>query len=284
MTRHRERAAVQKSRAREYAICTIALRYDRISAGAEGVFDQALTNGLAAIVGHMWPGREMKGSQVRSATGLLGVIVEKGTTVNGDVCYVPNSRDTEPDPSTIPMDDDPWPRYHTRVRIGVLGAAIDATQPIRHARKADRGILVSPSDEQIGALEELCHHPVLADGMDVLDNRYVLDVETVDKASIERAVQYLELLHDEELSRRATAEYWDMYKAVDSCPVCENNSLIVQGRDEWIDEISAGQCVVCGYCRTTKMANLSAQRRQVKRLAKGLALQVDKNARQPDPV
>jgi hypothetical protein len=32
------------------------------------------------------------------------------------------------------MDDDPWPRHHTRVRVRDLGAAIDATQAILYAR------------------------------------------------------------------------------------------------------------------------------------------------------
>jgi hypothetical protein len=118
----------------------------------------------------------------------------------------------------------------------------------------------------------------------VLDDRYVLNIETVDRASIEHAVQHLELLHDKELGRRAMTEYWDMYEAVDSCPACENESLVVRGRDEWIGEIVVGQCVVCVYCRTAEMANLSAQRCEAKRLAGRLALQVDKNAGQSDPV
>ncbi len=40
----------QNERARQYAVCTYALRNDRASDGAEAIYDQALTNGLAAIV------------------------------------------------------------------------------------------------------------------------------------------------------------------------------------------------------------------------------------------
>jgi hypothetical protein len=45
---------LNRRRARQYAVCTYALDYDHVTDGAEGVLDQALTNGLAAIVSHEW--------------------------------------------------------------------------------------------------------------------------------------------------------------------------------------------------------------------------------------
>jgi hypothetical protein len=63
------------------------------------------------------------------------------------------------------------------VRVGVLRAAIDATQAIRHARAADADTTVSLSDEQIEALDELSRHPALGAMMDALDERYVLSIE-----------------------------------------------------------------------------------------------------------
>jgi hypothetical protein len=46
----------------------------------EGVFDAALTNGLAAIVAHDWPGEDLNArGRVHSAPKLLGIIEEKQT-------------------------------------------------------------------------------------------------------------------------------------------------------------------------------------------------------------
>ena len=69
------REEVQAGRARQYPVCTYALDYDRATDGAEGVFDQALTNGLAAIVAHEWPGEEIgRGGRMLAASGLLDAI------------------------------------------------------------------------------------------------------------------------------------------------------------------------------------------------------------------
>lgn len=54
---------MQFRRARQYGFCTYAIAYDRVTDGAEGVFDQAVTNGLAAIVAHNWPGAELKSNR-----------------------------------------------------------------------------------------------------------------------------------------------------------------------------------------------------------------------------
>src|SRR3954452_11815885 len=74
-----EREELQARRARHYAVCTYALDYDRASDGAEGVFDQALTNGLAAIVADEWPGEEVgRGGRMLAASKLLDVIEQRG--------------------------------------------------------------------------------------------------------------------------------------------------------------------------------------------------------------
>ena len=65
-------------RALDYARCTQALREDRERPGFAGIFDEALTNALAAIVAARWPGTEMRGSRVKSASELLDVIEEHG--------------------------------------------------------------------------------------------------------------------------------------------------------------------------------------------------------------
>jgi hypothetical protein len=167
---------VQKARARQYALCTVALQHDAINAGAEGMFDQALTNGLAGIVAHMWPGWDVdRRGRVKSAADLLKVIVEKGTEAGDGIFHVADERDQKPEPEPEPEPViDPfggpslifrrsphWMPNFITVRVGVLQAAIDATQKIRHARSTDADTNVTLSEEQINALADLSVHPAL---------------------------------------------------------------------------------------------------------------------------
>ncbi|MFC5748452.1 hypothetical protein [Actinomadura rugatobispora] len=94
--------AVQRGRARQYTLCAIALQHDRLSVGAEGVFDQALTNGLAAVVAHTWPSKEAdRKGRVLSADSLLTVIENHGTAAEDGVMWVPH------DPEG-PLYDEPF--------------------------------------------------------------------------------------------------------------------------------------------------------------------------------
>ena len=71
--------AAQQRRAREFAACAYVLRRDPSAGGAEALFDQALTNGLALIVAHSWPGEESNGKGfMLPASGLLEVIEVHG--------------------------------------------------------------------------------------------------------------------------------------------------------------------------------------------------------------
>lgn len=59
----------------EYGECTAALVQNPEASGAEALFNQALSNGLAAIVAHHWPARERKrNGRVKSAADLLAII------------------------------------------------------------------------------------------------------------------------------------------------------------------------------------------------------------------
>jgi len=101
----------QRTRAGQYAICANALT--RVSGGAEAVFDQALTNGLAAIVAHAWPGAELEGgaNRVRSAAALLDVIKQCGKPAeNGTIRVLHDPSGPEyGEPS--PFDNEPWPNF-----------------------------------------------------------------------------------------------------------------------------------------------------------------------------
>jgi hypothetical protein len=62
-------------RRREYGECTAVLIANPETNGAEGLFNQALTNALAAIVNYHWPGRELNpNGRVKSAADLLAFI------------------------------------------------------------------------------------------------------------------------------------------------------------------------------------------------------------------
>ena len=61
-------------RRREYGECTAALVMNPEANGAGGLFNQALSNGLAAIVSHHWPGREGKANGRVKSAALLSFI------------------------------------------------------------------------------------------------------------------------------------------------------------------------------------------------------------------
>lgn len=256
---------VQRARARQYLLCKNALESGGIDAGAEGIFDQALTNGLAAIVAHNWPGRDVEGPQVLPASRLLNVIQECAEDAGDGVFYVPHPDEPEPiSLLSLPLFDELIPNS-TVVKVEILRAAIAATQAIRHARATDEHTTVTLSDEQIEALDELSFHPALHDTDGLLPDHFWLDAVASENAEIGRAEQYLDLLGEEERKRRAAINYGGMHREVDWCEVCGTESLVVQGRDGWLDEIAIGQCVVCGYERTPEVADILAEDLDIQR-------------------
>lgn len=198
------------------------------------------------------------------AAELLKVIEECATKAGDDVYHVPNRRDSDPEPEPWPIsitDDDPLEDV-TVVKASVLRTAIAATQAIRHARAADEDSTVTLPDEQIDALDGLSYHPALADMEGLVADRFWRNTLAADRAAVERAEQYLELLGEKELERRAAIDYSEMCRwahgsgtQVDECPVCGNESLVVSGREGWLGEVAIGQCVVCSYKRTAEVAD-----------------------------
>ncbi|QRP43073.1 hypothetical protein [Amycolatopsis sp. FDAARGOS 1241] len=70
-----------------YARCAFALKADPNVAGAESLFDAALSNGLAVVVGSSWRGEEFypqkpnrpSKPRVRSAGDMLTLLATKAT-------------------------------------------------------------------------------------------------------------------------------------------------------------------------------------------------------------
>ncbi|MGP4030320.1 hypothetical protein [Actinomadura sp. 3N407] len=263
--------AVQRGRARQYALCTIAVGYDRVSDGVEGVFDQALTNGLAAIVAHTWPGNEIEGQRVRSAAGLLEVVKAKGESREPGVWHVPHEpADQEHGPTLLEARQT---GDVTPVRVEVLHTAIKATQAIRHARDTGQHTGAVLTADHVDALEELDWHPALRTVMDELQGRHEAAVPAADRAERRRATEYLFLLGDEEVQRRAAIDYASLHRphhkddetTVEDCPVCDNLSLVAENHDGLLAEIGIGQCVICSYQRTAEAASAQAQTLQIRR-------------------
>lgn len=273
---------VQQTRARQYAVCTVALEYDEVDAGVEALFDQALSNGLAAIVARMWPGQEhYRSGKVKSARDLLDVIAKEGVAADDGTFQVVYELGQEPEPEPEPeteLVDDPfggpsriferqpygWSPNYITVKVDVLKAAIDVTQEIRHGRVAQTDNDVTLSKEQIQALVDLSYHPALDGMLEYVHERTTEADEAADQAETERTVAYLELLRDGgELERRAQIDYRKEYEynhpdgrvEVYECPVCENYALVAHGHDMWLGEVGVGQCVVCSYRRSSAVAD-----------------------------
>jgi hypothetical protein len=264
-------SAIQEQRARQFATCTYALRHDRVTDGAEGVFDQALTNGLAAIVAHSWPGAELDGERVRSASGLLGVIKEGGKSVGKGVFRVLHDPEG-PEWVEFPFDDEPVPNF-TTVDVDTLTDALTTTHAIRHARDSGKRSVTLLTEAHMEALHELDYHPALFALTDEEIDRAEQRVIYRDRVELDRAADYYRILSLEERARRDGVDYetefaWqtkDDRCEVEICPVCANRSLVAHEFDGYLDEIGIGVCIVCSYTRTRTVAEDMATDIQLRR-------------------
>ena len=156
------------------------------------------------------------------------------------------------------------------VKVDILRAAIDATQAIRHARVDNVGTDLTLSEEQLQALEELSHYPLLSYVEDILLHRFLDDIQAAASHEFQRATEYLALLErGGELERRAATDYSQMYDDVDECQMCSNESTVVERRSPWIGDVAVGQCVVCGYKPIVHMANENATETVMGQAAEG---------------
>lgn len=264
------RTETHERRARQYAVCAYALTQDRITDGAEGVFDQALTNGLAAIVAAEWPGAESdKPSHIRSAGSLLGVIEEKGTPGAEGVIHLLRADG----PTWLPplFGEGPTPNF-TIVEVATLRDALAVTWAIRHARDAAQEEVTGLGEAHINALVELAHHPALY-SMDIAADRAEDRLHDADAVERQRAAAYHALLDDDEQRLRESVDYEARYGyvtrdgrcEVEECPVCGNISLAAERFDGWLDEIGIGTCMVCSYSRHPDLADELATGRMLER-------------------
>lgn len=261
----------QRQRARQYAVCTYALSHDRVADGAEAIFDQALSNGLAAVVAHLWPGEEMTrgGGQALPASALLKVIKRHGRDAGGGVIRVlhePDLPEFEEHPTLGEFEN------FTTVDVPAFREALRVTQAIRHARATGkRGQMLT--ERHVDALAKLDYHPALFAISDELIERSQAGISARDATERARAAAYYRALDDEERERREAIDYetahtWETKRdrsIVEQCPVCDTLALVAPDLDPVIQEIGIGFCFVCSYRRTPELAEELAYQLDIER-------------------
>lgn len=209
----------------EYAKGLVLLREDHAFPGAEGVFEQALTNGLLAIASAERPG-------LISPTNALPAASRLAREMAG-----------------VPEVDQQN-----------LVQAVSRTSAPRHGR-GPGGVL---TDDDVQLLDDLDTHPALvgAGSNELLDSHWA-KAEIENHYEARRAVDYLALLDYEEVERRVEAAKDLLYLSPEDqlivgdpqeCPVCEHATMNREGGDDFGHGFTAGTCVVCSYRRSDAMA------------------------------
>lgn len=252
-------------RGEDYGRCTRALEQDREQPGAEAIFDQALSNGLAAIVSRRWPGEEVRGRLVKSASECLDVIEKHGAQLEAGVYEL---EDIDPPPPGFVLGDEPTP---TIVRVAVLREGLRITQPPRHARVHEPQPLRAEHVDALRILNvDASLQVVFADfDLDELEQRVAL----ADSVELARARRYLELLSPEELEHRDGIDYVGDYTEVDDgdriepagCPGCGLQALIPSGFDSYLGEFAWGTCVACSYTKAYEVADFEGRDEKIER-------------------
>jgi hypothetical protein len=243
-----------------YARCAVVLDEDPEVPGAEALFDQALSNGLAAIVSTEWPGEELeKNGQVKSAARLLTVVTDHLES-DSDGHY----RLALEDGARVAVGD-PDAESHLIIDVETLREAVTTGQAIRHGR---RGILGALERRHIDALVALDRHPSLARFWEEYADRALARERARDLRLQAHAADYVELIGDDEVRRRvATAPDYLPIRPKDridgpslySCPVCTNDTLLGTAIDDLGYGIVVGICLVCSYSRGSVIADDEAR-------------------------
>jgi hypothetical protein len=256
-----DRPGREDLRARQYAVCTYALGIDLHADGAAAIFDQALTNGLAAIVESRWPGELTRtDGKVKSAGALLDVIEKNGLSGDEGEVRLPHGA---PDELWVeaPFADEPLPNF-TEVRVSVLRHALERTQAVRHARSEEEHATLQPQD--LEALERLSSESALFSLSDEAIDRAEIRVDEEDATELARAESYWASIGGEERERRGQEDYSARYAyyhpkhgevRVDECPVCWLTAFVADRFDIYADEVGVGVCVACSYRRSQDVAD-----------------------------
>ncbi|GAB1512591.1 hypothetical protein JCM33774_46330 [Actinophytocola sp. KF-1] len=236
---------------------------------AAAQFEQALCNALAAIVHARWPGSEVDNKgKVKSAKVLLEVIVAEEAKAGqvGPVLKLEEPDASPPLPvARIPGWEVPAAEPGVRVEVALLREALRATAPRRHGNPGKRSL----EPKHIEALAKLDAHPALNSLHSEYGDRQEAKERVRDQWRRGQAANYLEMLSEKEIERRIRAAQdllpFDPKDRLDSlglqeCPVCDQETLLVEHLDDFGAGIGAGTCFVCGYCRSAAVVDDEAWR------------------------
>ncbi|MFJ9656188.1 hypothetical protein [Streptomyces microflavus] len=243
----------------QYAHCVAVLAEDHEVPGCEAIFDQALSNGLLAIVARRWPGEEQdpKGSWMRSAKQLLTVIEGKTDVQSDGIRFIRWTDDAGSE--CIPVDTD------------ILRDGVIETQAPRHGR--GKGTL---KQRHVDALLALDQHPALGCVPEVVSDGRWVKAEVHDRYERDRAAKYLSFIGDEEALVRAERApelvEWSHPKHnpdreggdLEDCAVCGYESLKLDYPSEFADT-GSGACLVCSYTRSPDTAYYLTMNAEIKR-------------------
>ncbi len=239
-----------------YAEGAAVLDQDEHVAGAEALFDQSLTNGLLAIVATHWPtGIYRSDRKLKSASELLAVIKDELTLQDGIAHVSTEERATDL------AEDSTRRTLNTNgsvlIQVKQLRDAVTRTQLPRHGRGPGRQV----TRDDVKALLALDDHPALR----AVHNQYLDETwrraQVADRNEHARAADYLDLLGEEERTRRVEAADavlaptpGEVETPPQECPVCSHETLASTGSDDFGYGITAGTCLVCSYRRSADIA------------------------------
>lgn len=239
---------MQIQRAVQYAVCTSILEIDPDVPG-EALFDQALSNGLAALVAHQWPGREANVNGRTFSADTLLKIIEENTPQQPDGTHIVSWQRHDGTPAEIVIN------------VGALRNGITETQAVRHARGP--GALTRTHVEALLALDA---HPALRRVSEVQSDKHWADAGPADAAEQDRALAYLSFIGDDEAAERAerASDHLEPYhpkhnpdgnrSTMDHCPVCGYEAFRLEAPDGDGYGTGVGACFVCSYTRTPEVS------------------------------
>ena len=143
------------------------------------------------------------------------------------------------------------------VETGVLHDAIERLAGLRHARPGAQPVPLKA--EEVDALEALDNHPALATLADETLEELWIAAHASDALESERARDFWAALSSEERSGRSKSTPSTSSGDLDAqppqtCPVCGQGALRVDGIDPFGFGFGYGLCLACSYRRSEEVA------------------------------